>query len=163
MRRSFRPLLAALLLTFAAACATAPPRPPVQTTRTVGGPPAEVRARVEVAMRGLGLDARPDPSGLRAETRGGAKAEWAECRAVLVYDFDSEETRRSDWAHPGARDSAVSASFAPAAGGGTQVTVAARFGATYTNRFKNQPETAACASNGVVESALLDAAGGGGS
>jgi hypothetical protein len=53
-------------------------------------------------------------------------------------------------------------SFAPAAPEGTQVTVAARFAATYTNRFTNLPVTAACASIGTVERALLDAAAGGG-
>lgn len=158
MRRPCRPLLATAALLVASSCATTPPRPPIPTTRTVSGSPAEVLARVEAAMRGLGLDPRPEPSGLRGGSRG-ARAEWAECEALLVYDFEGDGgSRRSGWAYPGARDAAVTASFAPAPGG-TRVTVSARFGATYTNRFVNLPATAACGSNGVVEGALLDAAG----
>jgi hypothetical protein len=125
----------------------------------VPGSPAEVRARVDAAARRFGLEVAPEPSGLRANSRG-ARAEWAECGQILVYDRDSE-TQRSGWASPGARDATVGVGLAPAAPAGTQVTVVARFGATYTNRYVNLPFSAGCASSGVLERALLDAAGGG--
>ncbi len=161
MRRSRRLSLARALplLLLAVSCATRPPPPPVPTARTVPGSPAEVRARVEAAARRLGLDVSPEPSGLRAESRS-AQAEWAGCDPILVYDRDSE-TQRSGWASPGARSATVNVSLAPAAPAGTQVTVAARFAATYTNRYVNLPVIAGCDSAGVIERALLDAAGGG--
>lgn len=160
MPRPSRPLLTVPLLLAAASCATMPPRPPIPTTRTVAGPPAEVRARVEAAMRGLGLSPEATgPTAFRAESRA-ARAEWAECDAILTYDFEGDGgSRRSGWAYPGARGAVVTAAFDPAEGG-TRVDVSTRFAATYTNRFVNLPTTAACESNGVVEAALLGAAGG---
>ena len=79
--------------------------------------------------------------------------------SVLVYDRTQEVTR-SSWAEPQAREGDVTLGLSPAGEGQMAVTVSARFGATYTDRYRNLPFDGRCRSTGELERALLQAAAG---
>jgi hypothetical protein len=150
----------ALLLSGCAGTAQQVAATPAQQ-RSLDAPAAAVRARVERALREVGLAPEPAPGGrLRAVARGAPDSAWADCPRVVVRD-ESTEYVRSHWAAPGARETAVSVSLRPAGEGRTEVTVAAESAATYTDRYRNLPFREACATTGALERRLLEAAAAG--
>ncbi|HMR31657.1 MAG TPA: hypothetical protein PKA13_14660 [Geminicoccaceae bacterium] len=152
-----RPIASICLATVLAACATAPPAPPIETVRSVSGTPDEARERIQAAASGLGLAAQAEPGpGLRLASTG-APPEWADCPTIVIRS-DGEVVNRVDFAAPQARMAEVSVGLVPA-GQGTTVSLSPSFSATYRDIFRNLPRTGPCASTGVLERTLLDAAG----
>jgi hypothetical protein len=151
-----RPIAALCVAALATACAATPPAPPIETTRTVAGAPDEVRARLQSAAGGLGLTAQVERDALRL-TRSGAPVDWADCPTMIVRNNDGEAVR-VDFAAPQARMADVHVSLTPVAGG-TAVAVSTGFTATYRDVYRNLPRTGPCTSAGLLERALLDAAG----
>lgn len=146
----------ALLVMIAAAllsCAPAPPPAPVERSRVVAATPGEARARLDGELRRLGFAT----SGEGYVRAAGVPESWAECRTIITAGGGETSSQR-DFARPQARSAAVSFTLT-AADGGTEVRLATRFAATYTNRFRNTPFTAACGSTGELERSLLAAAG----
>lgn len=147
-----------LIAVLLSGCASVPQQDasaPVQ--RSVAGPADAVRARAERALREAGFAAERAPGGgLRAVARGAPDPAWSDCRPVVVRDENNEYVR-SDWARPGARQTAVSVALQPAGSGRTEVTVATETVATYNDRFRALPFQESCATTGALERRVLDA------
>lgn len=151
-----RPAAALCVAALLAACATTPPPPPVETIRTVAGTPGEVRDRLQAAAGSLGLAARAEGTGLRL-SRSGVPADWADCPTMVVRNHD-DDVVRIDFAAPQARAAEIGVGLTPS-GEGTVVSLSPSFSATYRDIYRNLPRTGPCTSTGLVERALLDAAG----
>lgn len=149
-----RPVLVVALVTLAG-CVATPPPPPLETTRQVAGDPAQALERAGEALRRAGFSVEPAGRlALEGTVRGAARPEWASCRRIVVWDYDSS-ARRAHWASPGARRAEIVVRAVPAPNG-ARVETDADFTATYTNRYKNLGFESDCASTGVLERSVLD-------
>jgi hypothetical protein len=146
-------LLVALTATLSCCAPPASPSPPIERTRTVAAAPEEVRARLDEELRSLGFTAGAEGSWARTT---GLPVSWADCRTIVIGGGETGGQRSH--ARPLSRAAEVRPTLIPSAGG-TQLTIATSFEATYHHRFRNLPFTAACASTGELERALLAAAG----
>ena len=127
----------------------------IETARTVPNDPAAVRVRLEAELGRLGFRPASGRPGTTLEaTAGTAVVDWAACTPVLVGGGDNG-TRM---ATAGQRRASVRVGLAPD-DGGTAVTVATNFAASYRNTRSGSSFERACRSKGVVEARLLDAAG----
>jgi hypothetical protein len=152
-----RPIAALSLLVALAACATQPPRPPIETTRTVAATAAEAGGRIEARAAMLGLMTQSGSESSLRLSRTSAPADWADCPTRLVRGGGNSGSG-ADFAMPQTRMAEIDIGLTPVADG-TAVSVTPRFTATYHDIFRNLPFDGTCASTGVVERALLDAAG----
>jgi hypothetical protein len=141
-----------------AGCATTSPPAPIATSRSVAGAPDEVRARLSAAAAGLGLATQPGADTELRLVRAGAPAEWADCATQLVRHQDDDRGARVDFAAPLARSASVAIGLAGTAGG-TTVSIAPQFTASYRNIYNNLAFERSCASTGYLERSLLNAAG----
>jgi hypothetical protein len=134
-----------------AACATRT----IETSRTVPGDPAAVRARLEAELSRLGFRPASSSPGTSLEaTDGTAAVDWAACPPVLVGAGDNGARMVT----AGQRRAGVRVDLAPG-DGGTAVTVAANFAASYRNPRSGNRFERDCRSKGIVEARLLAAAG----
>ena len=155
-RLNMRSIAALPLLILLGACATAPPRAPIKSTRTVAGSPAEVRSRVAAASAAMGFGVEDNGSSLRL-SRSAAPEEWADCPVLIVRNNDSD-TNRADFAEPQARLVTVEVGFA-GAGAGTTVSVSPASRRPTSTSIAICRSRAHVLSTGQVERQLLDAAG----
>jgi hypothetical protein len=144
-------------LALLSACASAPPPQPLPSTATVPASLEEVRGRLDRELRSLGLGPTVTSGGLTASSRG-VPGTWADCPRLLIHDR-SDFATRSDWAEPEGLTAEVTVRLEPVAGG-TAVTVAPRYAASYRDIFRNLPVQGACPSSSTLEQRLLEAARG---
>ena len=156
-----RPGLLGLCLIALWACA---PREPtlyqVERGRTYAEDQAVVWERVQRFLRAHGITvvaADPATGVITAERREYQDAGWAECERARVIDRTSN-SRRPTRARPLSRDLALEVTVRESAGG-TEVRPLARFTEQQNDPYRNWPFTQPCRSTGVLERALLDAAG----
>lgn len=150
--------LALMLLT--AACA---PNVPLQgsepiSARNVDAPPATARDRIAAALTQRGFDVVRGDDGfltVKGERRAG-DASWALCERALVRDPNTD-TRRQRWEDRNALRTVVVARTGRL-GAQTNVALDILLVGQYVNSFVNEPFEQRCASSGVLEKALLDAA-----
>lgn len=152
-----RPIAPICLAAILAACAATPPAPPAETVRTVSGTPDEVRGRLQEAASRLGLGAQAEAGTDLRLVRAGAPAEWADCPTIVIRS-QGETVNRVDFAAPQARAAEMRVGIVQA-GQGTTVSLSPSFSASYHDIYRNLPRTGPCTSTGVLERALLDAAG----
>jgi hypothetical protein len=144
-----RTLLTTFTLLVLAACAAERDATP----RRVAGDPKTVAERLGAELARLGFRWRGTTGGIEA-TAGNVPADWAACPPVLVGGGDD----RRQMASAGQRRGSVRIDLAAAGDGGTSVTLAARFTASYRNGITGYAFERACRSSGVVEASLVAAA-----
>ncbi|MGD9507761.1 MAG: hypothetical protein AB7I59_19535 [Geminicoccaceae bacterium] len=147
MRAGCAALLTTVLL---AACATGP----VEVRREVSDGPEQVADRIVARLTALGLSVSDrSATGLTARSTSALPA-WATCPPRLVGGGDDRRVMAS----ARTRQALVRVGFV-SAGGGTRVEVEADFTAGYTNPIRAATFTAGCRSTGMIEAAVLEAAG----
>lgn len=147
MRAWYAPLLALSLL---AGCTTGP----VEVRRQVPGGSEQAADRIAARLTALGLTVSDrSASGLTARSASALPA-WAACPPRRVGGGDDRRVLAS----VKTRQAQIRVDLAPS-NGQTRVEVQANFTASYTNPIRAETFTADCRSNGVIEAAVLEAAG----
>lgn len=154
--------LAVMSLLLLAACATTPPpampSPPLGTLtdRSI----EEAEAAIALRLEALGFALQPDrqAGSIWGEIESGAPAEWFICDRIIVLDRTSDHNQRQ-WADPEDLKARVGVTVSRL-GTRTSVSIAPRFTGIYRDRFVNQTFERACATAGILEPAVLGAAGG---
>ena len=147
MRTWISPSLTMLLL---AACATAP----VEVRREAAGSPEQVTERIAARLTALGLQVSGrSATGLTATSQS-ASPDWARCLPRRVSSGDD----RRLMATARTRRATIHVGLTPV-DGRTAVEVRAEFEASYNNPTRAETFSAACESTGVIEAAVLEAAG----
>jgi hypothetical protein len=124
--------------------------------------PEEVVARIDAALRRLGLaPVGPVVVGIPIEARSQriSPPAWADCPEVQMRDPFAEALRARP-ARAGNISSSATVTVRPADGGASSVRVRAAHEAIYLNPFTNNPERRPCRSTGELEGELLAAAAG---
>lgn len=140
-----------------AACAGPAPQPGVSTTPTgamTDRPLAEAESFLVTRLQKLGftVEDRPETGVVAATIERGAPAEWAFCDRIQVSERD--DRNRTHWADAETLKVQVNLRLSEL-GGGTSVTVSARYSGIYLDRFDNLPFERLCASAGVLEPLIL--------
>jgi hypothetical protein len=104
------------------------------------------------------LGADPATGVIQAERREYQDAGWADCERARVIDHNSN-SRRPTRARPLSRDLVLEITVSES-DAGTEVQPVARFTELQNDPYTNWPFIQPCRSKGVLERALLDAAGG---
>ena len=139
-----------LALSLLAACAIGP----VEVRREVPDGPERVADRIAARLSELGLTVSDrSATGLTARSSSALPA-WAACPPRRVGGGDDRRVIAS----ARTRQAQIRVDLVPM-DGRTQVEVQAIFTASYTNPIRAETFTADCRSNGVIEAAVLEAAG----
>lgn len=160
--RPRRRLLAGPLVAILAACQPGQPPAPLATAQIVRASPAEAVARAAARLRAAGFEVTELASAavptLRGELASGADPGWARCAGIWTNDPFSD-VGRSRFVQAGGRRSTVlvRVSSLPQ---GTSVEVDLHTIGLYTHAFTGDIVEARCATTGVLERAVLEAAAG---
>lgn len=139
-----------LSLTLLAACATGP----IEVRREVPGGAEQASERITARLTELGLTVSDrSATGLTARSSSALPA-WAACPPRRVSGGDDRRVIAS----PKTRLAQIRVGLTTT-DGRTQVEVRADFTASYTNPIRAETFTADCRSTGMIEAAVLEAAG----
>jgi hypothetical protein len=136
-------------------CANTQEVRPLPSMRIVESPPGTAKVHLVERLVELGFTVTGRDT-IQAR-KAAADPSWAECGRVLVEDPTTDFSRKN-WADPRERSTIVEA-WARSSPEGTLVHLVARHAASYRNIYTNLPLMRPCATTGVLEALLLDAAG----
>lgn len=151
--------LALLLASTVTACIPADPAMAPSPSRVLDRPPGEVRDRLLVTMRDLGLTVETlgdDGLTLRGHAVGQRETEWARCGMGDAFDPGSDSNRWDPVPPQSVRTEAMVR--VTLIGNRTSVLINHETTAVYVNPFTTKTFERPCATNGRLEHDLLAAA-----